>query len=445
MRQGEPASSSMIPPSAGFIPAALSRLRASAWPLAMALLVAVTSLAVAAYASAWLVPPYLVLMAVVLGVPTGRPVPRHESTVASVDDAQGPPDDNVGPDSESEFEPVSSSDPWASSDAQADAEAALSSEPTAVKTKRGKGRGRKSKSVAPAVVEPTAVSWVRIGPGKFVRADTFAPTSDAPGLAGGQDPAEPETSGDDSPSLRNPEPEAAAPSAPAPASVPQTVLAWSIAWDDEYEPATALEPVAGDAEGDGLDWIEGSSLGLGLSAAFAPGVFEAETTEDNGIAPDAFARPDSYVSDDGLDSPDLETTPFHDQPPEPSAEPAGPGFEPPVACASLPSQEALSNTFASPEPVGVVSADAATGPVFRAVAVLSRARTRRRLAALAPSRAACSRRATFVAGNVRRGRSVRVSGSRLHSRRVRNAGRFRQVDRTHPPRSPPAGKSGPCA
>src|SRR5206468_3781056 len=56
------------------------RFRAPAWtgPAALAALVAVTSLALAVFASAWLVPPYLALMALVLGFPNARREPARE-------------------------------------------------------------------------------------------------------------------------------------------------------------------------------------------------------------------------------------------------------------------------------------------------------------------------------------------------------------------------------
>jgi len=132
-------------------------------------------------------------MALVLGVPTGRRKPSRmddETAVASTDaDERVELDSSVTPaDSEVPFlaEPDSSPEPLplASTDAASGlgSEPAPGVEPTVVKTRRGKGRGRKAKGAASptAAADSTAATWVRIGPGKFVRADSVAHDPAAP-------------------------------------------------------------------------------------------------------------------------------------------------------------------------------------------------------------------------------------------------------------------------
>jgi hypothetical protein len=158
-------------------PPAQSRARALVWAVVLVVLVVATSLAVASSVSAWLVPPYLAVMAWLLLPYGNRRDPAHalpegakspgtsgEEDVAFGEEARG--DDGV------EFAPAEPpEDPTATP------------ESAALKTKHGRGRGRKPKVVVSA--PSTASTWVRVGPGKFVRIEgpsapvaEFSPTSE---------------------------------------------------------------------------------------------------------------------------------------------------------------------------------------------------------------------------------------------------------------------------
>ncbi|MBX6314472.1 MAG: hypothetical protein IRY99_16395, partial [Isosphaeraceae bacterium] len=143
-------------------PAPRAPRRIGLWVLV--LLIAGASLAVGTV-SVWLVPPYLLLMAWLL-------LPRAERGGLAAGPgraaAEGAPlrDGDVP-----EAPPISSpmtDEPLAESDP------AKAPEPAPAKPRRGKGRGRGRPKAVPA---PTAVTWVRIGPGKFVRVEAPASAS----------------------------------------------------------------------------------------------------------------------------------------------------------------------------------------------------------------------------------------------------------------------------
>ncbi len=152
--------------------------RARAWG-GIAVLVALmvsTSLAVAWFVSAWLVPPYLALMGAILFAPSERrneaaeiqPNPRADR--AGVEAEPGAVQD-VAPLS---TEPAASVDP----SLEPSESSVAVSKASPVKTRRGKGMGKGRNKKAKGPFEPTDATWIRIGPGKFVRADT--PGSSAP-------------------------------------------------------------------------------------------------------------------------------------------------------------------------------------------------------------------------------------------------------------------------
>jgi hypothetical protein len=123
----------------------------------LALLMAGTCWAVASWVSAWLVPPYLILMALLLFPSTGRPqgVPGEADRDAS--DPLRPAQPGEGLD-----DPDSPPDASAPEDGS---EQATSSSP--VKGRRGKGRAKKARPVP----GPTEATWVQVAPGKFVRVE----------------------------------------------------------------------------------------------------------------------------------------------------------------------------------------------------------------------------------------------------------------------------------
>lgn len=494
------------------------RVLAWPWPLATAALVTVTSCAVGVYASAWLVPPYLVLMALILGVPGGRgghpratDLPGREGHPATGDpgaadvlggEADGPSgsdfDAEAVSDAELEFsnEPGSGSDPRASADAAVDREWGFGPEPNAGKTRRGKGRGRKVKPTTPVLGEPASATWVRVGPGKFVRSDSLSTlpspplSSETDGPADGQGPAGIEGGGDaqgltrtvaetpfvpfgpypgedaepfvvvEAPGPGDPEevavvvgPETPGPPSfeatqvvgnpqPGPAEASGSWPLWTESWTIKHAPA--IEPGAGEAEGMGSGLGAEPGSGHGLAVGPAPDDSGRETSEDNGIAPDAFGGSTPDVPRAGSRSFALEVQAARDHEPRPDADPVAPPFEPPVACALAAASETASAPIPASEPVGdggdrdprFTPGLEAVRPWFRSLLVVSPGLASRRFPD--DARPSGQRRAGFAPGNVRRVRPARLTGACRQSRRVRNAGRFRQADRTHPPRSPPA-------
>jgi hypothetical protein len=159
-----------------------TRTHAWVWITVLVALTVSTSLAVASFVSAWLVPPYLALMAAILFAPSGR---RDKAADRSARPETAEPGSVLGEDlagaagaelgairavKPSSMGPATSANP-----SREPSEALVAvSESSLAKVKRGKGRGR-GKSKVKAVVEPTDATWIRVGPGKFVRADAPTP------------------------------------------------------------------------------------------------------------------------------------------------------------------------------------------------------------------------------------------------------------------------------
>ncbi|MBV8267949.1 MAG: hypothetical protein JO252_16610, partial [Planctomycetaceae bacterium] len=170
MRHDDPS----ITPGPSNVPDSSPRARIRVWLWAgfLGVLIGLTSLALALWASSWLVPPYLLLMALIL-FPPGRggdtaglegPRPRPVPNPEGADDRA-----KVEGDQQAPAEPV----PLA--EVSGVPETAPEPGPVAAKARRGRGRGR---GKATAAVEPSGASatWVRVGPGKFVRAEIPDPT-----------------------------------------------------------------------------------------------------------------------------------------------------------------------------------------------------------------------------------------------------------------------------
>jgi hypothetical protein len=131
------------------------RNRSWASRLALGTLVLATSLAVASYASVWLVVPYLALMAWLLQPSTDR---RLAATAAKRWDEPAP---------EAEAGETLIEGPlegWEAADLE------TATVPAALKSKRPRARVRKAKP-APVNEPVTQVTWMRVGPGKFVRVE----------------------------------------------------------------------------------------------------------------------------------------------------------------------------------------------------------------------------------------------------------------------------------
>jgi hypothetical protein len=139
----------------------------------LVVLVGATTLAVASV-SVWLVAPYLGLMWwIVLPVH-----PRRDASLANtsgaVSDLETAADADASTDAVATMvnhrsSPAPSSESPSASAVEHSTKPNPASEPALVKTKRGKGRGRKSKTST--LSEPSEATWIQVGPGKFVRAD----------------------------------------------------------------------------------------------------------------------------------------------------------------------------------------------------------------------------------------------------------------------------------
>ena len=131
--------------------------------MVLALLTVATCWAVAALASPWLVAPYLLLMALILFSPPGRPRDvSGRAASASADLAESSSSPAPSPDVASAL-----SDPAAVPDPD--------SAPSPAQTKGRRG-GRKSRKTKP---EPVEARWVQVGPGKFVRVEGSASAVEA--------------------------------------------------------------------------------------------------------------------------------------------------------------------------------------------------------------------------------------------------------------------------
>lgn len=155
----------------------------------LALLIAATSLAVGSV-SAWLVPPYLILMAWLLLAPA-RPTaagaePASVERTAAEPQAATPATGMAGEEpsptrakTKAHAAEVGESSPSDPNGPATEAASQVATVPEASpKPRRGRGgRGRGKKAAASATPEPVAVKWVRVGPGQFVRVEEPLPAS----------------------------------------------------------------------------------------------------------------------------------------------------------------------------------------------------------------------------------------------------------------------------
>jgi hypothetical protein len=159
---------------------AFGRRPRGAWVGAgMVVLVGLTTWAVASV-SVWMAPAYLALMVLIFVAPMrGRPSkPASESGWGSlyvgdadigqslrVDRAAGADDNRPA----AEFDSAVAADEAATEPLSSIADSAGSA---GAKPKRGRARGRKAaKTAAEPALDSAPVTWIRVGPGKFVRAD----------------------------------------------------------------------------------------------------------------------------------------------------------------------------------------------------------------------------------------------------------------------------------
>lgn len=170
MRRAEPALSINPLPSSRL--RRLVHVRAWAWPVALAVLMALTSIAMALLVTAWLVPPYLALVAWILfpastehsnvHEPAGEPSQPQQASEVPCNVVPTQAGDTAA--SEPVLEP--------STEAESLVDEVESTEPVGLKNKRARARSRKGKGF----VEPPAnVTWIQVGPGKFVRVEPASP------------------------------------------------------------------------------------------------------------------------------------------------------------------------------------------------------------------------------------------------------------------------------
>ena len=366
------------------VPPGARPLKAWAWPLATGSLVAATCLTLAAFASVWLVPPYLALMVWVLGFPRAlrgdaralagswtRAIQNlRDRRAGAIRDGGLDRDDRPDAATDSDSELPETGDRGTGLDAPAEdveVEDGLSPSPAPIlaKAKRGKGRGRKAKSTQAAEAgNGQAAIWVCVGPGKFVRADA-ASVESAPGPAAAE-------------------------------GVPGV----------ENEEAGG-EETAGLEVGPGLD-LAGEDDG-GREPGPRPDGWSVEDSEgDNGNAPDA-----PFESEDASAARAPEAAPALDLDPRP--EPSADSFEDAEASAAAgpPPQ-------GGPRPSGMgVAERAARGVRIRLSRALGRVR----------------RRGTSAPRFGRPGTRRPPAGRPPRRRYVRRSGR---AERSHPPRSPPS-------
>lgn len=154
---------------------AAPRLRAWLGPASLGVLFIATSWAVGAYASPWLILPYWIVMAVLVGLPSSEKPSKSKKSVQR--EEQKPFSTIKVPPRPLLVDRELSASAEETDDPHLERESEPVSDASTPKAKKPKGRPRKAKTVAPAavVVEPPPAVWVQVGPGKFVRADMLHP------------------------------------------------------------------------------------------------------------------------------------------------------------------------------------------------------------------------------------------------------------------------------
>jgi hypothetical protein len=362
------------------------RVRAWIWPTVLGVLVTATCLTVAVFASAWLVAPYLVGMALILGVP--RPLRLAARALAgwlqrgvTAYRHARRPDAPSGADGR-RARPELESDPESNATAADEADASSSDDPPAslpeapgAKPRRARGRARKARPAPVAESPRAAARWVRVGPGKFVRVEAGDPL--------------PETESAEDPDASLQEPEVR--------DEPETSAS-----DNDGQPSPDPRRVAHAEETDG----------------------------DNGNAPDApeVSTPDDPAEETVPEAVRVAEATVSETRCEPGPEPATRGLR----CVGASPAVVVDGALA--EGVSVDERTARREPAASRVAM-------RRGRGLAVPRVGTAV-AVAPRWNARAGRTTRVFPGFLRPapvrRNLRHSGRFHHADRTYPPRSPPA-------
>ncbi len=177
MRHDDPSITSS--PSAASDHRPPARVRAWFWAGLLVVLMGLTSLALAHWGSIWLVPLYLLGMVLIL-FPAGRREDVARLAGPGPQSIPGPEAASDRAEVGSDHRPPAKLEPVAGSSAEIPGVQEPAPEPVVEKTRRARGRGR---GKASAAADPPGVTttWVRVGPGKFVRAEmTIPPTEDPP-------------------------------------------------------------------------------------------------------------------------------------------------------------------------------------------------------------------------------------------------------------------------
>lgn len=420
----------------------------------LGLLTAGTCWAVAALASIWLVPPYLVLMIVILYAPPGRP--RDASGRADSAETDAPePALPAGRGSASAASPEpgagGSSAPAAPGADDPSSGAVPPPASTPSRKRSGKGRARKAR---PSI--PVEAAWVQVGPGKFVRVETPSPASEPgpilrPGEPGGAEVPEPAAVvaaetwftppvvGESAP-----EPDCSGPGVPAADGIaPQAEDAWSESpGPDAAETLDVAEP---GPDPDALVDSEPDVDDATMADLFLPR--PAEPVEE--FAAEPTPRPAPV---DEAETPVADAGPAWIEPADPDPAPADAdgGTIPALMDEPAPEPEEDADVLLEPlaaevEPVSVAedaagSDDEPAPEDFRGGCERIRLRPRS-LARGEPGRPHRHDASPGRVGPAGRpwARPVRPFDGRRRSRR--GVGRSRMDARSNPPRSPPCGRS----
>jgi hypothetical protein len=153
--------------------------KATGMSLALVVLVGLTTVTVA-WVSVWWVPAYLALMVLIFVTPQGRGRPERESKPGEVSAGSVSTDLDHGlrvdcADETDHHRLAVESISGSIVDKSTTETAGISPDSTSAETakpRRARGRARKAaKTATEPVLESASVTWIRVGPGKFVRAD----------------------------------------------------------------------------------------------------------------------------------------------------------------------------------------------------------------------------------------------------------------------------------
>jgi hypothetical protein len=436
-----------------------------------------TSLAIAAYASAWLVPVYLIAMAWILGIPS-RPLALR---VGGIKTSAAVSRIAVRHKAETGSAAAPGSEALTSWEAAPEVDSVALAESGSVKSRRARTRVRRGRPIAlePEAFEPSGLpaTWIRVGPGRFVRAESLASMPPEPTLSFALDETEiqeyavpvdpteepcvtiaesssdaPEALGDVEPDgfdlIEHHDAETPGPSGAGCAvggSEPaQTGLA-DLATDAVETSATTStnEPDPAFASDAGAAQDVGPKSGCGDrfekvdEAGVEPDTACVNASGDNGTAPEALGEltPGTLFEAERLRDGDSAETAFE---PEPSC------CELPVEGTGSPSPAiTFARDSGAPSAAGSGGEDCEPRPqpglelppigfrsLRRTIKALRLGSRRRLVVRVAAIRGASA--------NVRPGARPRVrAGIRRPSRPVRDAGRSQYPHRTHQPRSPP--------